>query len=38
MAILFGAAATALGFAVGLLTAKAALGLLLAWTFGRSRT
>jgi hypothetical protein len=33
MVILFGAGATALGFAIALLTAKAGLGLLLGWSF-----
>lgn len=33
MVILLGAAATALGFAIALLTAKAGLGLLLGWSF-----
>jgi hypothetical protein len=33
MVILFGAGATALGFAIALLAAKAGLGLVLAWSF-----
>ena len=33
MASLLGACATALGFAIALLTAKAGLGLLLGWSF-----
>ena len=37
MAILFAAVATALGFAVALIAARAVLDLLLAWAFGRGR-
>lgn len=38
MTIVYGAVATALGLAVALFAARAVLGFLLAWAFGRGRT